>query len=75
MNTPTFSLNIGPAKTGPAGLLAPALYYWGVVVEPADGRLCLGKGLGRLCMLLVHGVCMQGGVWVYSGVAISGNSL
>ena len=25
MNTPTFSLNIGPAKTGPAGPLAPAL--------------------------------------------------
>ena len=24
---------------------------------------------------LVHGVCMQGGVWVCSGVAVSGNSL
>ena len=23
---------------------------------------------------LVHGVCMQGGVWVCSGVAVSGNS-
>ena len=27
MNTPTFSLNIGPAKTGPAGPLAPALPF------------------------------------------------
>jgi len=26
-NTPTFSLNIGPAKTGPAGPLAPALPF------------------------------------------------
>jgi len=29
-NTPTFFLNIGPAKTGPTGPLAPALihYHW-----------------------------------------------